>query len=221
MVDEGWFCAAAFGARLVANVGARGRTDVEVFHGVGVVAVDGVGPEIKPVDFFVHSADVGELVGRFLAGSKDSLTVSNVAPLEDFDLDVSDAPLVHGGLRRLVEVDGVGAGEGPAVVVDDEMFSGVGDSEGGSRGPARPVSGCAMHFWTKLQIGSEGIFPAVGDVIGFGMGVGGGANGLKLCARDGALELRKGFGRLAGLQEEKNEWQEGECETATHSLSVD
>jgi hypothetical protein len=53
------------------------------------------------------------------------------------------------------------------------------------------------------------------------MGVGGGANGLKLCARDGALELRKGFGRLAGLQEEKNEWQEGECETAAHPLSVD
>jgi hypothetical protein len=26
---------------------------------------------------------------------------------------------------------------------------------------------------------------------------------------------------LAGLQEEKNEWQEGECETAAHSLSVD
>jgi hypothetical protein len=26
---------------------------------------------------------------------------------------------------------------------------------------------------------------------------------------------------LAGLQEEKNEWQEGECETAAHPLSVD
>ena len=53
------------------------------------------------------------------------------------------------------------------------------------------------------------------------MGVSGGADGLELCACDGALELGEGFAGLAGLQEEKNEWQEGECETAAHLLSVD
>ncbi len=128
---------------------------------------------------------------------------------------VSNAPLVHGGLGGLVEVDGIGPSEGPSVVVDDEMFSGVGDSEGGSCGPSGPVSGCAVDFRTELEVGTEGIFPAVGDMVGFGIGVSGGADGLELCACDGALELGEGFAGLAGLKEEKGEGeQKNGCDRA-------
>lgn len=105
-------------------------------------------------------------MGELFAICQNTLAISDVTPLEDFDLDVSDSPFVHGRLGGFVEVDGVGTREGPSVVVNDEMFAGVGDSEGGSCGPAGPVSGGAVDFWTKLQVGTEGVLTSVRDVIG-------------------------------------------------------
>lgn len=104
-------------------------------------------------------------MGELFPAFEDAFAVSDIAPLEDFDLDVSDSPLVHGGLGGFVEVDGVRSRESPAVVVDDEMFTGIGDSEGGSGWPAGPVRSGAMHFWTKLQVGAEGIFSSVHDMV--------------------------------------------------------
>ncbi len=104
-------------------------------------------------------------MGELFAVGEDALAVPDIAPLEYLDLDVPDAPLVHRGLGWFIEIDGVGSGEGPSVVIDDKMFTGVGDPECGSGGPARPVSGCTVDFRTELQVRAEGVFASVGDVV--------------------------------------------------------
>jgi len=55
------------------------------------------------------------------------------------------------------------------------------------------------------------------------VGVSGGADGLELCAGDGALELGEGFAGLAGLKEEKGEGEQKDwCDRARrHPSGID
>ncbi len=196
-------------ARVLSHEGSGWGTDVEVFHRVWVVAVDGIGAEVEAVDFFVHEADGAEL----FAACEDAFAFADIAPLQDLDLDIADAPRVHRGTRRFVEVDGVSSDQGGAVVIDDEVFAGVGDTEPGASGPAGPVCGSAVEARAVLEGGSEGVLAAVDDVIGFRVGVGGGAHLLEFRAGDGALIFWSTFiGALAGWEGEEREEQRGERE---------
>lgn len=48
----------------------------------------------------------------------DAHTIVVGTPLDDFDADVANTPLVHSGARGLVEVDGIGTHKCTAVVID-------------------------------------------------------------------------------------------------------
>jgi hypothetical protein len=59
-------------------------------------------------------------------------------------MDHADTPIAHLVAIVLVEVDGVGADEGGAVVVDFADFAGLKDLEAGADRVARPICGGAM-----------------------------------------------------------------------------
>ncbi len=87
-----------------------------------------------------HFADV-RVTGAVL---DDGHAVLVGAPLEHFDADMANAPLIHGGARRFVEIDGIGADERAAVVIDLIEDAGLfGDAEEGAFGIARPIGGGA------------------------------------------------------------------------------
>lgn len=97
------------------------------------------------------------------------------APAEDFDVEVFDAVLFHGGLGGFVEVDGVGADECGAVVVDFVEVGFAFDFKNGAYWVNGPV-GCGTAHVAVFELGAFGGFFAVFDVIFFGVGVGGGAD---------------------------------------------
>ena len=112
--------------------------------------------------------------------------MGGVAPVEIFDGDAADAPGVHGVFGGAIEVDGIGACEGPAVVIDLEDFGGFDDPKNGPCGPAGPIGGGAMDG-AGAESATEGIVIGVGGVIAFGVGIRGGADGLELGAGDRRL----------------------------------
>jgi hypothetical protein len=84
--------------------------------------------------------------------------------------------LVHLGLGRLVEIDGVRADEGGTVIVHLVDVRGALDLENGAHRIDGPICGGAADV-SKLQITADGGRFAIHDVIGFGVGVGRGADG--------------------------------------------
>lgn len=87
-----------------------------------------------------HFADV-RVTGAVL---DDAHAVLVGTPFDHFDADMANAPLIHGGARRFVEIDGVGADERTAVVIDLIEDAGLfGDAEEGAFGVARPIGGGA------------------------------------------------------------------------------
>lgn len=80
-----------------------------------------------------HFADV-RVTGAVL---DDGHAVLVGTPLEHFDADMANAPLIHGGARRFVKIDGIGANESAAVVIDLIEDPGLfGDAEEGAFGVA-------------------------------------------------------------------------------------
>ena len=80
-----------------------------------------------------HFADV-RVTGAVL---DDGHAVLVGAPLEHFDADMANAPLIHGGASGFVEIDGVGADERAAVVIDLVEDAGLfGDAKEGAFGIA-------------------------------------------------------------------------------------
>lgn len=60
---------------------------------------------------------------------KDLATFSQVAPLEDLNGHMADAPGIHGLAAGLIEINGVSAREHPAVVIDHKNLSSFDDTE--------------------------------------------------------------------------------------------
>lgn len=76
-------------------------------------------------------------------------------PLDHFDADMANAPLIHGGARGFVEIDGVGADERAAVVIDLIEDAGLfGDAEEGAFGIARPI-GCGTANVAEAERGAD------------------------------------------------------------------
>ena len=120
-----------------------------------------------------HFADVW--VASAIFDDADAVLVGT--PLDHFDADMANAPLIHGGARGFVEIDGISADEGAAVVIDLIEDTGLfGDAEEGAFGIARPIGGGAADV-TEAERGADRAELAIDEVIGFVVGVGRGANG--------------------------------------------
>ena len=63
--------------------------------------------------------------------------------LQNFDVHVANAPALHRAVARHVEVDGVGADQGRAVILDDENIRMAKHAEAGAERETRPIGGCA------------------------------------------------------------------------------
>ncbi len=129
--------------------------------------------ERRPLGLLAEGGDHGADVGIAGAGGEDLEAAAGGAPVEDLDVDHADAPVAHLAAVVLVEVDGVGADEGGAVVVDFTDFAGLYDLETGADGVARPIGGGAVD-------GAGGEVSAAGVVAAAGLcaGVGGHADDL-------------------------------------------
>ena len=134
------------------------------------------------IELIDHAADVAIFCSRV----KDAEAAGGVAPVEVFDGDAADAPGVHGVFGGAIEVDGIGACEGPPVVIDLEDFASFYDAKDGACGPAGPIGGGAMDG-AREESAAEGIMIRIGGVIAFGVSVCGGADGLELGTSDGRL----------------------------------
>ncbi len=147
-------------------------------------------------DVGVHLAAVWES-GAF---GEDFRAAGEGAPLDDGEFDVAAAPLVHDVFGGFVDIDGAGAGEGGAVVVDDVEVGEAFDAEDGADGVEGPVCGGAADAVGVAEVSSGGVFAAVDEVVVFGAGVGGGADHAVAVAEgvDRHVVAVFGFGAGAG-----------------------
>ena len=93
------------------------------------------------------------------------------APADDFDLDGAHAPISHPAAGVFIKIDGIGADERGAVVVDLAKLAGADDEELGADGVAGPIRGGAVDFPASQQSAAGAVVTA-----GLGLGVGGGAD---------------------------------------------
>ena len=109
------------------------------------------------------------------------------APLQNIDIDVTDAPALHVEAARLVKVDGVSPDECDSVVIDDVFIVCTGKPEPGSKREARPIRRGAHH----VAAGK----PAVECIVtsaSFAVRVGSGTHVLHVLPTDeGRLRLRR------------------------------
>src|SRR5438128_12663476 len=61
------------------------------------------------------------------------------APLQNVDVNLTNTPVFHLEPAGFVKIDGVGADQGSAVIIDDIFFIRIGDSESGSERKTRPI----------------------------------------------------------------------------------
>ena len=116
-----------------------------------------------------HEFDVAVFGARFEHG----IAAARITPFEDFDGHAAHAPLVHARFARLVEIDGIGSGQHPPVVVHFVDLTGLDEVEFGSQRPARPIRRCAVDF-AAPQFGACRRLASVFAMIRLGVRVGGG-----------------------------------------------
>jgi len=170
-------------------------------------------PKLRTIfDLFDHTTDVGV----FFAGSQDGETAGGIAPFDDFDGDMTHAPLVHGGAGWFVEINRVGARERPAVIVHLEVFAGFLNAEDRACRPARPVGGGAADL-TAAERGAHCGGTSVFDVIILRMRVSSGADTLHTGSSDGFFvfgQLARGATGDTGQGENSEEWD------VTHRVEI-
>ena len=144
-----------------------------------------------------------------VAGAREEGVVAfaGVAPLEDLDIDVADAPGIHLLAGGHVDINGVAAGKIPAVIVDDVDEAGIEDAEHGAGGPAAPIGGGAIDG-TSLKGGAKGVVIGVAAMVGFAVEVGGGADALEFGFGEGRFPSREGALDAACEKEEGGEEEE-------------
>ena len=151
-------------------------------------------------DLVHHSSDVA------VGADADHLSIAlpGISPVEDFDGHTAHSPRSHFTLRGFVEIDGINARKGKAVVIHLVDFTGGPNSENSPTGPARPVGGGAVHDAVS-QGCSDGCLRPVSEMIALTLRVGGGADFLNCCAVEGRLIAREGMKTSPQSQWKKQE----------------
>ncbi len=128
--------------------------------------------------FFLSFKSGLHLLAVLVAGACGKLlhALLGGAPFDNGDFHNATPPLAHETLGGLVDVNGAGAYEGTAVVVDDVGIGLTFNLELGAQWVNRPVCGSTAHIVIVDEVGADSVFRAITDVVAFGVGVSGRAD---------------------------------------------
>jgi len=139
-------------------------------------------------DLVHHSSDVA------VGADADHLSIAlpGISPVEDFDGHTAHSPRSHFTLRGFVEIDGINARKGKAVVIHLVDLPRRPNPEDRTARPTGPVCGSAVHNSMTQGCANRRSRP-IAKVIALTLGVGSGADFLNCCAVEGRLIAREGM----------------------------